>query len=151
MLHPAVRSLRILVLIELGIAVCAYFLYVYLSKEDAFVGTCLLFPFTLYEQDRKTVVSYYLFSQNLFLKARITARHRFSYARSTRTSHARLFPRSLKIFLLFRLAKIPRIIHRNQLLSTKFERILRYVKNDVSFAPSYQIIEQLLEKTRRRD
>ena len=35
---------------------------------------------------------------------------------------------SFKIFLRFWLAKIPRIIHYNHLLSTKFGRILRYVK-----------------------
>ena len=35
---------------------------------------------------------------------------------------------SFKIFLRFWLAKIPRIIHHNQLMSTKFGRILRYVK-----------------------
>ena len=34
---------------------------------------------------------------------------------------------SFKIFLFFWLAKIPRIIHHNQLLSTKIGRILRYV------------------------
>ena len=35
---------------------------------------------------------------------------------------------SFKIFLRVWLAKIPRIIHHNQLLSTNFEKILRYVK-----------------------
>ena len=34
---------------------------------------------------------------------------------------------SFKIFLRFWLAKLPLIIHHNQLLSTKFGRILRYV------------------------
>ena len=38
---------------------------------------------------------------------------------------------SFKIFRRFRLAKILRIIHHKQLLSTKFGRILRYVKNYV--------------------
>ena len=42
------------------------------------------------------------------------------------------FIHSLKIFLRLQLAKIPRIIHHNQLLSTKFGRILRNVKNDVN-------------------
>ena len=37
-----------------------------------------------------------------------------------------------KIFLRFWLAKIPRISHHNQLLSTKFRRILRYVKSEVN-------------------
>ena len=46
----------------------------------------------------------------------------------------RLYDYSFKIFLCFWLAKIPRIIHRNQLLSTKFGRILKYVKNDVNCA-----------------
>ena len=41
---------------------------------------------------------------------------------------------SFKIFLRFWLAKIPHIIHHNQLLLTKFERILRYVKNNVNCA-----------------
>ena len=55
---------------------------------------------------------------------------------------------SFKIFLRFWLAKIPRIIHHNQLLSTKFGRIWRYVKNDVNCAEqNCQITEQLTEKT----
>ena len=41
---------------------------------------------------------------------------------------------SFKIFLRFWLAKIPRIIHHNQLQSTKFGGILRYLKNDVNCA-----------------
>ena len=50
---------------------------------------------------------------------------------------------SFKIFLSVWLAKIPRIIRHNQLSSTKFGRILRYVKN-------CQIIERLTEKTWER-
>ena len=39
-------------------------------------------------------------------------------------------------------AKIPSIIHHNQLLSTKFGRILRCVKNDVNYAaPLYYLRE----------
>ena len=41
---------------------------------------------------------------------------------------------SLKIFLCFRFSKIPSIIYYNQLLTTKFGRILRYVNNDVNCA-----------------
>ena len=41
---------------------------------------------------------------------------------------------SFKIFLLFWLAYIPRIIHHYQLLSTKFGRILRCVKSAVNCA-----------------
>ena len=42
---------------------------------------------------------------------------------------------SSKIFLhFFWLAKIPSIIHQNQLLPTKLERILRYLKNDIKCA-----------------
>ena len=40
---------------------------------------------------------------------------------------------TFKIFLRFWLAKIP-LIHHNKLLSTKFGRILRFVKNDVNCA-----------------
>ena len=39
-----------------------------------------------------------------------------------------------KIFRRFWLAKIPRIIHHNQLLLTKFGRILRYLTDDVNRA-----------------
>lgn len=95
MLHPAVRSLRILVLIELGIAVCAYFLDVYLSKEDAFVGTCLLISFTLYEQDRKTVVSLLLFFSKLVLEG---TNHRPSQI-LIRAKHANLTRPSVPAFL----------------------------------------------------
>ena len=42
------------------------------------------------------------------------------------------FIHSLKIFLRLQLAKIPCIIHHNQLLLTKFGRILRNVENDVN-------------------
>ena len=48
---------------------------------------------------------------------------------------------SFKIFCHFWLAKIPRIIHHSQLLSTKCGRILRYVKNDVKTAANCQIME----------
>ena len=41
---------------------------------------------------------------------------------------------SLKIFLCFRFSKIPSIIYYNQLLTTKFGRILRYVNNDINCA-----------------
>ena len=41
---------------------------------------------------------------------------------------------SFKIFFRFWLAKIPRIIQHNQVLSTKFWKILRHVRNDVSCA-----------------
>ena len=41
---------------------------------------------------------------------------------------------SFKIFLRFWLAKIPRIIHQNQLLSTKFGRISPYWIDDVNRA-----------------
>ena len=57
---------------------------------------------------------------------------------------------SFKIFLRFWLAKIPRTIHHNQLVSTKFGRRLRYVKNDVNRAANCQIIELLAEKTWER-
>ena len=52
---------------------------------------------------------------------------------------------SFKIFLCFWLAKIPRIIHHNQLLLAKFERVLWYVKNDVKSAaklPDYWTVNQ---------
>ena len=48
-------------------------------------------------------------------------------------------------FLCFWLAKIPRIIHHNQLLLAKFERVLWYVKNDVKSAaklPDYWTVNQ---------
>ena len=56
---------------------------------------------------------------------------------------------SFTIFLRFWLAKIPRIIYHNQLLSTKFGRILFwYVKNDVNgAAENCQNIEVLTYKT----
>ena len=41
---------------------------------------------------------------------------------------------SFKMFRRFSLAKIPPIIHHNQLLSTKFERILPYWTDDVNRA-----------------
>ena len=41
---------------------------------------------------------------------------------------------SFKIFLRFWLAKIPRKIQHNQVLSTKFWKILRHVRNDISCA-----------------
>ena len=53
---------------------------------------------------------------------------------------------SFKVFLHFWLAKIARIIPHNQLLSTKFGRILQYVINDVNCA-ACQKTEQLTEKT----
>ena len=40
------------------------------------------------------------------------------------------------------MAKIPRIIHHNQLLSTKFGRILQYVKNDVDCSAKKQLTEK---------
>jgi len=49
------------------------------------------------------------------------------------------------VLLGFWLAKIPSIIHHNQLLSTKCGRILRYVKNDVSRAaklPDYWTVHR---------
>ena len=49
---------------------------------------------------------------------------------------------SFKVFLHFWVAKIPCIIHHNQLPSTIFGRILRYVKNDINCA-AYQKNEQL--------
>ena len=52
---------------------------------------------------------------------------------------------SFKIFLRFWLPKIPRIIHHNKLLTTKFGRILRYVKNDVNRAaklPDYWTVNR---------
>ena len=45
---------------------------------------------------------------------------------------------SLKIFLRFWLAKITRIIHRNQLLSIKFGAILSYWTSDVKSAAKLQ-------------
>ena len=45
-----------------------------------------------------------------------------------------LYYYSFKIFGRFWLAKIPHIIHHNQLLSTKFARILRYWTDDVNRA-----------------
>ena len=57
---------------------------------------------------------------------------------------------SFKIFLRFWLAKITRIIHHNQLLLTKFGRILPYWTDDVKSAVNLQIIEPLTEKTLRR-
>ena len=55
---------------------------------------------------------------------------------------------SYKVFLGFWLAKITCIIHHNQLLLTKFGRILPYWTNDVKSAEKLQIIELLTEKTR---
>lgn len=45
------------------------------------------------------------------------------------------------------LAKIPDIIHHNQLLSTKFGRILRYWTDDVKSAAKLRVNEPLTEKT----
>ena len=59
-----------------------------------------------------------------------------------------LFVQNISPFLI---AKIPRIIHHNQLLSTEFGKILRYVKLMTSIVQQIcQIIEQLTEKTRGR-
>ena len=52
-----------------------------------------------------------------------------------------------KIFLRFWLATITRVIHHNQLLLTKFGRILSYWTDDVKSAAKLQIIESLTEKT----
>ena len=52
---------------------------------------------------------------------------------------------SFKTFLHFWLAKIPCIIHPNQLLSTKFGRTLPNVKNDINRAaklPDYWTVNQ---------
>ena len=52
---------------------------------------------------------------------------------------------SFKIFRRFRLAKILCIFHHNQLMSTKFGRILRYVKNYVHRAaklPDYWTVNR---------
>ena len=54
---------------------------------------------------------------------------------------------SFKIFLRFWLAKITHIIHHNQLLLTKFGRILPCWTDDVKSAAKLQIFEQLTEKT----
>ena len=59
----------------------------------------------------------------------------------------KLYYFSFKIFLRFWLAKITRIIHHNQLLLTKFGRILPYWTNDVKSAAKLQIIEPLTKKT----
>ena len=59
----------------------------------------------------------------------------------------KLYYYSFKIFLRFWLAKITRIIHQNQLLLTKFGRILPYWTNDVKSAAKLQIIEPLTKKT----
>ena len=52
-----------------------------------------------------------------------------------------------KIFLRFWLVKIPRIIHHNQLLLTKFGIILRYWTDESILQQNWQIIEPLTEKT----
>ena len=54
---------------------------------------------------------------------------------------------SFKIFLLFWLAKITCTIHHNQLLLTKFGRVLPYWTNDVKSTAKLQIIEPLTKKT----
>ena len=59
----------------------------------------------------------------------------------------KLYYYSFKIFLRFWLAKITRIIHHNQLLLTKFGKILPYWTNDVKSAAKLQIIEPLTKKT----
>ena len=59
----------------------------------------------------------------------------------------KLYYYSFKIFLRFWMAKITHIIHHNQLLLTKFGRILPYWKNDVKSAAKLQIIEPLTKKT----
>ena len=53
---------------------------------------------------------------------------------------------SFKIFLRFWLSKITSIIHHNQLLLTKFGRILPYWTDDVKSAAKLHIIELLTEK-----
>ena len=57
---------------------------------------------------------------------------------------------SFKIYLCPWSAKITHIIHHDQLLSTKFERILPYWTDDVKSAAKLQITESLTEKTWRR-
>ena len=54
---------------------------------------------------------------------------------------------SFQIFLRFGLAKTTLLIHRNQLLLTKFGRFLPYWIDDVKSAAKLQIIEPLIEKT----
>ena len=54
---------------------------------------------------------------------------------------------SFKLFLCSWLAKITHIIHHNQLLLTKFGRILPYWTDNVKSAAKLQIIEPLTEKT----
>ena len=54
---------------------------------------------------------------------------------------------SFKIFLPFRLANVPRIIHHNQLSSGKFGRLCAMWKRASSVQQNCQIIEQLIEKT----
>ena len=58
---------------------------------------------------------------------------------------------SFKLFLRFWFARITCIIHHNQLLFTKFGRILPYWTNDVKSAAKLQIIEPLAKKTWGRD
>ena len=53
---------------------------------------------------------------------------------------------SFIIFLYFWLAKITRIIHHNQLVFTKYGRILPYLTDDVKSAAKLQIIEPLTEE-----
>jgi len=57
---------------------------------------------------------------------------------------------TFKIFRRFWSAKITHIIHHNQLLLTKFERILPYWTDDVKSAAKLPITESLTEKTWRR-
>ena len=53
------------------------------------------------------------------------------------------FNYSFKTFLRFWLAKITRIIHQNQLLLAKFERVLPYWTDDVKSEAKLQIIKPL--------
>ena len=53
------------------------------------------------------------------------------------------FNYSFKAFLCFGLAKITRIIHQNQLLLTKFGRVLPYWTDDVKSEAKLQIIKPL--------
>ena len=58
-----------------------------------------------------------------------------------------LFYYSFKIFLLFWLAKLTHITHHNQLLLTKFSRILPYSTNGVKSAAKLHIMAFLAKKT----
>ena len=74
--------------------------------------------------------------------------HFFTHGAPLRAVRAReLRYYSFKIFLRYWLAKITRIIHHKQLLSTKFGRILWYWTYDSKSAAKLQIIEPLTEKT----